>query len=68
MKPKVNDERQWYIDYFNHMEEEDKKCPLGGMAWDDLSYHADQAIKKNLFTIKELKTKWPHLWGWLAEE
>ena len=50
------------------MEEEDKKCPLGGMAWDGLSYHADQAIKKNLFTIKELKTKWPHLWGWLTEE
>lgn len=26
-------DKQFYIDYFNHMEEEDKKFPLGGMAW-----------------------------------
>ena len=50
------------------MEEEDKKHPLGGMAWDDLSYHADMGIKKGHFTIKELKERWPHLWGWLKEE
>ena len=61
-------DRKWYINYFNHMEEEDKKLPLGGMAWDDLSYHADMSIKKGIFTIKELKEKWPCLWGWLKEE
>ena len=61
-------DKEWYINYFNHMEEEDKKIPLGGMAWDDLSYHADMGIKKGYFTIKELKEQWPHLWGWLKEE
>ena len=50
------------------MEEEDKKSMLGGMAWDSLSYHADQAIKAGYFTIKELKETWPHLWGWLEGE
>ena len=29
----LTDDKQFYIDYFNHMEEEDKKIPLGGMAW-----------------------------------
>ena len=50
------------------MEEEDKKIPLGGMAWDDLAYHAGTAIKKGYFTKKDLKEQWPHLWGWLKEE
>lgn len=49
------------------MEEEDKKIPLGGMAWGDLDYHADMGIKKGYFTIKELREQWPHLWGWLKE-
>ena len=61
-------DKQFYIDYFNHMEEENKKFPLGGMAWQDLSYHADTSIKEGIFTIKELKEKWPHLWDWLKEE
>ena len=39
------------------MEEEDKKLPLGGMAWQDLSYHADTSIKEGIFTIKELAEK-----------
>ena len=61
-------DKQWYIDYFNRMEEEDKKCMLGGMAWDGLSYYADKAIENNLFTIKELKERWPYLWGWLKDD
>ena len=61
-------DKQWYIDYFNHMEEENQKRLLDGMAWDDLSYHADRAIGKGLFTIKDLKEQWPNLWGWLEEE
>lgn len=63
----MSTDKQWYIDYFNHMEEEDKKIPLGGMAWGDLGYHADMGIKKGYFTIKELREQWPHLWGWLKE-
>ena len=50
------------------MEEEDRKCMLGGMAWDELSYSDDMAIKEGHFNIKELKEQWPHLWGWLKEE
>lgn len=61
-------EKQWYIDYFNHMQKEEQKRLLGGMAWDDLAYHADRAIGKGLFTIKDLKEQWPSLWGWLKEE
>ena len=63
----MNSDKQWYIEYFDHMEEENKKLPLGGMAWQDLSFHANRAIEKNLFTIKELKENWPSLWGWLEE-
>ena len=29
----IEDKRQEYIKYFTHMQEEDKKIPLGGMAW-----------------------------------
>lgn len=61
-------DKQWYIDYFTHMEEEDKKIPLGGMAWDDLSYHAGTAIEKGLFTKQDLKERWPGLWGWLKTD
>ena len=64
----MSEDKQQYIDYFNHMEEEDKKIPLGGMAWDDLAYHADTAIGKGYFTKKDLKEQWPHLWGWLNEK
>ena len=32
----MKDKRQEYIEYFTHMQEEDKKIPLGGMAWDDI--------------------------------
>jgi hypothetical protein len=55
----MSTDKQWYIDYFNHMEEEDKKIPLGGMAWDDLSYHADTSIKKGFLLYKNLKKSGP---------
>ena len=29
----MNDKRQKYIEYFTYMQEEDKKIPLGVMAW-----------------------------------
>lgn len=28
--------REEYIEYFTHMQEEDQKYMLGGMAWDDI--------------------------------
>lgn len=60
--------QDWYIKYFDYMQEENKKIPLGGMAWDDLSYHANEAIKQKIFTIRELKERWPHLWGHLKDD
>ena len=58
----MND-KQWYIDYFTHMEEEHKKIPLSGMAWDDVDYHARMAIAKGIFTIYEIYDRWPVLCG-----
>ena len=34
----MKDKKQEYIEYFTHMQEEDKKIPLGGMAWDDICW------------------------------
>ena len=34
----MEDKRQEYIKFFAHMQEEDKKIPLGGMAWDDICW------------------------------
>ena len=36
--------REEYIHYFNHMEEENKRISLGGMAWDDIAYMIHNAI------------------------
>ena len=59
--------KQWYIDYFAHMEEEEIKLHLGGMAWDDVMYHAEQAVKQGIFTINELQKRWPALFDWIGE-
>ena len=58
----MND-KQWYIDYFTYMEEEHKKIPLGGMAWDDVNYHACTAVEKGVFTRQEILEGWPALWA-----
>ena len=34
----MEDKRQEYIEYFTHMQKENKKTPLGGMAWDDICW------------------------------
>lgn len=53
-----------YINYFEHMEEEDKKCPLGGMAWDDIVWWVHNAVEVDkLFTVDELKEMFPYLFG-----
>lgn len=61
--------KEWYIDYFRHMQTEDKKCPLGGMAWDDICWHIHAATEKDkLFTRNELAELFPDLLGHLENQ
>ena len=51
------------------MQEEDKKIPLGGMAWDDICWWIYDATEKDkLFTRKELADMFPELLGYLRED
>lgn len=53
-----------YYAYFAHMEAEDKKEPLGGMAWDDISYFVYSAVNVDkVYTEEELKQHFPYLFG-----
>jgi hypothetical protein len=64
----MKDNRQWYIGYFSYMEEEDKKIPLGGMAWDDISWHIHDAVDVyKLFTRNELANMFPDLLGHIKD-
>ena len=56
-------DREDYLVYFQHMEDEERHDgPLGGMAWDDISDHAYDAVEiYKLFTREELKTLFPSL-------
>ena len=45
--------REEYIEYFNHMQTEDKKCMLGGMAWDDIGWHIYGATEKDKIVYKK---------------
>ena len=50
------------------MEEEDKEFALGGMAWDDISWHVHDAVDVyKLFTRNELADMFPHLLGHIKE-
>ena len=61
--------REEYIEYFNHMQKEDKKCMLGGMAWDDIGWNIYGAVEKDkLFTRIELAEMFPALLGHLKEK
>lgn len=58
-----------YIRYFAHMQEEDNKSLLGGMAWDDIVWHIYYATEKDkLFTKNELADMFPDLLGHIREE
>ena len=58
-----------YIKYFAHMQEEDNKSLLGGMAWDDISWWIYDATEKDrLFTKNELADMFPDLLGHIREE
>ena len=65
----MEDKRQEYINYFPHMQEEDKKIPLGGMASDDICWWIYDATEKDkLFTRKELADMFPELLGHIRED
>lgn len=60
--------KQEYINYFTHMQEEDKKCLLGGMAWDDICWWIHDAIERDkVFTRNELADMFPNLLGHIRE-
>ena len=51
------------------MQEEDKKIPLGGMAWDDICWWIHDATEKDrLFTRNELADMFPDLLGHIRED
>lgn len=61
--------REEYVKYFTHMEEEDQKCMLGGMAWDDIGWHIHGAVDGDkCFTRNELADMFPKLLGHIREE
>lgn len=47
--------REEYIKYFTHMQDEDQKSMLGGMAWDDIGWHFYEAVDRDkVFTKKRI--------------
>ena len=65
----MKDKRQEYIEYFTYMQEEDKKIPLGGMAWDDICWWIHDATEKDkLFTRNELADMFPDLLGHIRDK
>lgn len=60
--------REEYIKYFTHMQDEDQKSMLGGMAWDDIGWHFYEAVDRDkVFTKKELADMFPKLFGYIIE-
>lgn len=60
----MQDKKEEYIRYFTHMQNEHKKVPLGGMAWDDIGWWLYYAIEQDkLFTKSELADMFPDLLG-----
>ena len=58
-----------YLEYFLDRQNKDNESMLGPMAWDDIVwwiYNATEVDK--IFTIKELKEKFPKLLGHIEEE
>ena len=58
----MKDKQEEYIKYFTHMQEEHRKIPLGGMAWDDVAWWIYNATTTDkLFTRNELADMFPDL-------
>ena len=55
--------REDYIEYFTHMQDEDQKCMLGGMAWDDIGWHINDVDEDKCFTKNELADMFSKLLG-----
>ena len=58
-----------YLEYFLDRQNKDNESMLGPMAWDDIVwwvYNATEVDK--IFTIKELKERFPRLLGHIEEE
>lgn len=65
----MKDKREEYVKYFTHMQEEHKKIPLGGMAWDDVAWWIYNATTKDkLFTRNELADMFPDLLEHIRED
>lgn len=61
--------REEYIEYFTHMQEEDQKYMLGGMACDDIGWHIHGAVDEDkCFTRNELADMFPKLLGHIREK
>ncbi len=64
---KIN--REEYIKYFTHMQDEDQKCMLVGMAWNDIGWHIHGAVDEDtVFTTNELADMFPKLLGHIRED
>lgn len=58
-----------YLEYFLDRQNKDNESMLGPMAWDDIVwwiYNATEVDK--IFTVKELKERFPKLLGHIEEE
>jgi hypothetical protein len=65
----MEDKRESYIRYFTHMQEEHKRIPLGGMAWDDVAWQIYYATEKyKVFTRNELANMFPDLLGHIKDK
>lgn len=54
--------REEYIKYFTHMQDEDQKRTLGGMAWYDIGWHIHGAVDEDkVFTRNELSERIKHM-------
>lgn len=54
--------KEEYLQFFRHMEDEHKKEPLGGMAWDEVGWWVyDAVVVDKLFTLQELHELFPIL-------
>lgn len=61
--------REEYVEYFTHMRDEDQKCMLGGMAWEDIGWHIYRAVNEDkFFTKNELANMFSKLLGHIREE
>ena len=61
--------REKYIEYPTYMQDEEQKCMLGGMAWDDIVWHIHRAVDEDkVFKRSELADMFPKLLGHIRED